>query len=94
MKQILTLKLNLTNLVTKAWLIKCTVCLMQAEIKKTQQAIENIASDEANLEAKIEKKKAELERNQKRLETLQSVRCCALNSMLSSSSSFICSINQ
>ena len=47
---------------------------MQAEIKKTQNAIENIASDEANLEAKIEKKKAELERNQKRLETLQSVR--------------------
>ena len=48
----------------------------QAEIKKTQQAIENIASDEANLEAKIDKKKAELERNQKRLETLQSVRYC------------------
>lgn len=47
---------------------------VEAEIKKTQQAIENIASDEANLEAKIEKKKAELERNQKRLETLQSVR--------------------
>jgi len=43
-------------------------------MKKTQQAIENIASDEANLEVKIEKKKAELERNQKRLETLQSVR--------------------
>jgi len=43
-------------------------------MKKTQQAIENIASDEANLEAKIEKKKAELERNQKRLETLHSVR--------------------
>jgi len=43
-------------------------------MKKTQQAIENIASDEANLEAKIDKKKAELERNHKRLETLQSVR--------------------
>jgi len=52
---------------------------MQAEIKKTQQAIENIASDEANLEAKIEKKKAELERNQKRLETLQSVRSADLH---------------
>jgi len=47
---------------------------VEAEIKKTQMAIENVASDEANLEAKIEKKKAELERNQKRLETLQSVR--------------------
>lgn len=54
--------------------MRWTDCLTQAEIKKTQQAIENIASDEANLEAKMEKKKAELERNQKRLETLQSVR--------------------
>ena len=36
--------------------------------------IENVASDEANLEAKIEKKRTELERNQKRLATLQSVR--------------------
>ena len=43
-------------------------------MKKTQASIENVASDEANLEAKIEKKRAELERNQKRLETLQSVR--------------------
>lgn len=33
-----------------------------------------MASDEANLEAKIEKKKLELERNRKRLQTLQSVR--------------------
>ena len=36
--------------------------------------LDNVASDEANLEAKIEKKKNELERNQKRLQTLQSVR--------------------
>ena len=36
--------------------------------------LDNIASDEANLEAKIEKKKAELERNQKRLKSLESVR--------------------
>ena len=50
------------------------VYFLQAEMKKTQSAIENVAADEANLEAKIEKKKAELERNQKRLETLQSVR--------------------
>ena len=33
-----------------------------------------MASDEANLEAKIEKRKLELERNRKRLQTLQSVR--------------------
>jgi clusterin-associated protein 1 len=36
--------------------------------------LDNIASDEANLEAKIEKKKAELERNHKRLKSLESVR--------------------
>lgn len=36
--------------------------------------LDNVASDEANLEAKIEKKKAELERNQKRLATLHTVR--------------------
>ena len=48
--------------------------IKQSDVKKTQASIENVASDEANLEAKIEKKRAELERNQKRLETLQSVR--------------------
>ena len=37
-------------------------------------SIDNVASDEANLEAKIEKKRGELDRNQKRLATLQSVR--------------------
>lgn len=36
--------------------------------------LDNVASDEANLEAKIEKKRAELERNQKRLATLHTVR--------------------
>ena len=52
----------------------CMLCRFQAEIRKTQEAIDNVASDEANLEAKIEKKRNELERNQKRLQTLQSVR--------------------
>ena len=36
--------------------------------------LDNIASDEANLEAKIDKKKQELERNQKRLRSLETVR--------------------
>lgn len=36
--------------------------------------LDNVASDEANLEAKIEKRKSELDRNQKRLATLQTVR--------------------
>ena len=34
----------------------------------------NLASDEANLEAKLEKKRMDLERNEKRLKSLQSVR--------------------
>ena len=40
-----------------------------------KKMLENSASDEANLEAKIEKKKQDLERNKKRLKTLQTVRC-------------------
>lgn len=36
--------------------------------------MENLSADEANLEAKIEKRSQELERNKKRLRALQSVR--------------------
>ncbi|XP_067912818.1 clusterin-associated protein 1 homolog isoform X2 [Heterodontus francisci] len=43
-------------------------------VQKTKDMLNNVASDEANLEAKIEKKKMELERSKKRLQTLQSVR--------------------
>ena len=42
--------------------------------QKITNNIENVASNEANLEAKIEKKKVELDRNQKRLFTLKKVR--------------------
>ncbi|XP_074867096.1 clusterin-associated protein 1 [Carettochelys insculpta] len=44
------------------------------QVQKMRDMLNNVASDEANLEAKIEKRKLELERNQKRLQTLQSVR--------------------
>ncbi|XP_066496811.1 clusterin-associated protein 1 isoform X4 [Tiliqua scincoides] len=44
------------------------------QVQKTKDMLNNIASDEASLEAKIEKRKSELERNHKRLQTLQSVR--------------------
>lgn len=54
--------------------IKKSVISVQDEIKKTNQMLDNIASDEANLEAKIDKKKQELERNQKRLRSLETVR--------------------
>ncbi|KAL4617914.1 clusterin-associated protein 1 isoform X1 [Arapaima gigas] len=43
-------------------------------VQKTKDMLNNVSSDEVSLEAKIEKKKQELERNQKRLQTLQSVR--------------------
>jgi len=36
--------------------------------------LNNLASDEANLELKVEKKKQDLERNQKRLKALANVR--------------------
>lgn len=53
--------------------------LLKDDIKKTNQMLDNIASDEANLEAKIDKKKQELERNQKRLRSLETVRySCSL----------------
>ncbi|KAL9956206.1 hypothetical protein ACROYT_G037651 [Oculina patagonica] len=54
--------------------IKKSVISVKDDIKKTNQMLDNIASDEANLEAKIEKKKQELERNQKRLRSLETVR--------------------
>eukprot|EP00795_Rhopilema_esculentum_P009015 gene9015-16657_t len=54
--------------------IRQSVKSLTGEINKTKKMLENIASDEANLEAKIEKKKQELERNQKRLRSLESVR--------------------
>ncbi|RUS89720.1 hypothetical protein EGW08_002538 [Elysia chlorotica] len=54
--------------------LQASIEAVQHEIQKTVQMLDNVASDEANLEAKIEKKKSELERNNKRLQTLQSVR--------------------
>ncbi|XP_077490557.1 clusterin associated protein 1 [Amblyomma americanum] len=56
---------------------KCLQDAIKAVLEQTselQRRIESVASDEANLEAKIEKKKTELERNQKRLATLRAVR--------------------
>lgn len=54
--------------------IKDGIKEIQTEIEKINYKIDNVAADEANLEAKIEKKKSELERNQKRLQTLRSVK--------------------
>ncbi|XP_061081555.1 clusterin-associated protein 1 homolog isoform X2 [Conger conger] len=43
-------------------------------VQRTTDMLNNVSLDESSLEAKIDKKKQELERNQKRLQTLQSVR--------------------
>uniref|UniRef100_A0A3B4ACC9 Clusterin associated protein 1 n=1 Tax=Periophthalmus magnuspinnatus TaxID=409849 RepID=A0A3B4ACC9_9GOBI len=43
-------------------------------VEKTKEMLGNLVSDMASLDAKIEKKRQELERNRKRLQTLQSVR--------------------
>ncbi|XP_051487918.1 clusterin-associated protein 1 isoform X2 [Apus apus] len=48
-------------------------CVLE-QVQKTKDMLNNVALDEANLEARIEKRKLELERSQKRLQTLQSVR--------------------
>ncbi|KAK2835378.1 hypothetical protein Q5P01_015862 [Channa striata] len=45
-----------------------------ANVEKTKEMLSNLLSDERSLDAKIEKKKQELERSRKRLQTLQSVR--------------------
>ncbi|XP_063077149.1 clusterin-associated protein 1 homolog [Engraulis encrasicolus] len=43
-------------------------------VQRTKEQLNNVAADEQSLDAKIEKKRQELERNQKRLQTLQTVR--------------------
>ncbi|NXP55428.1 CLUA1 protein, partial [Heliornis fulica] len=48
-------------------------CILE-QVQKTKDMLNNVAFDEASLEAKIEKRKLELERSQKRLQTLQNVR--------------------
>jgi clusterin-associated protein 1 len=48
---------------------------VKMEIANTKQLLENVSASEANLDSKIEKKRTELERNQKRLQTLKKVRC-------------------
>ncbi|XP_053411308.1 clusterin-associated protein 1 isoform X5 [Nycticebus coucang] len=54
--------------------IRIAIKEILTQVQKTKDLLNNVASDEANLEAKIEKRKLELERNRKRLQTLQSVR--------------------
>ena len=46
----------------------------QKQIEATQKAIDNFSLDEANLKTKIDKKKSELDRIEKRLNSLHGVR--------------------
>ncbi|XP_027539524.1 clusterin-associated protein 1 isoform X1 [Neopelma chrysocephalum] len=54
--------------------MKIAIDSVLEQVQKTKDMLNNVALDETNLEAKIEKRKLELERSQKRLQTLQSVR--------------------
>lgn len=47
---------------------------MKEQLDKTKDMLTKLVSDEASLDSKTEKKKQELERNRKRLKTVQSVR--------------------
>ncbi|GLH10704.1 Clusterin-associated protein 1 [Gryllus bimaculatus] len=48
--------------------------IIRSEIRRLQEMTQNVAATEASLDNKIEKKKLELDRNQKRLQTLKKVR--------------------
>lgn len=54
--------------------LKDTIFAAKQNIESTKGFIENVAATESSLDSKIEKKKSELERNQKRLQTLKKVR--------------------
>ncbi|NWR93715.1 CLUA1 protein, partial [Furnarius figulus] len=54
--------------------MKIAIDSVLEQVQKMKDMLNNVALDEANLEAKTEKRKLELERSQKRLQTLQSVR--------------------
>ena len=54
--------------------LQSAITAVGGQAKEFQDAIGNVGSDEANLEAKIEKKKTGLDRSQKRLQTLKKVR--------------------
>jgi clusterin-associated protein 1 len=54
--------------------VRQAVQAVQENILGADRMLEGLRSDEAHLRTKIEKRRAELERSEKRLSTLQSVR--------------------
>eukprot|EP00041_Stephanoeca_diplocostata_P029769 m.886664 g.886664 ORF g.886664 m.886664 type:complete len:310 (+) comp23628_c0_seq2:313-1242(+) len=55
--------------------VQRAMAIVSDEISRTQSMMENIGADEANLENKIEKSKADYERHCKKLRALENVRC-------------------
>jgi len=54
--------------------LKTLIQKTKKETKHTRDLIKNISATEANLDAKIAKRREDLERNSKRLQTLKQVR--------------------
>lgn len=54
--------------------IKKAIDAIKKEIEETNQLIDNVSVIEVNLDAKIERRKAEIDRYERRLETLNKVR--------------------
>lgn len=54
--------------------LKQSIKNLNNTVTQTKQMIENIATTEASLDVKIEKRQVDLERNKKRLESLKKVR--------------------
>ncbi|XP_030195606.1 clusterin-associated protein 1 homolog isoform X3 [Gadus morhua] len=54
--------------------LRAAIKEVQGSVENSKEMLGNVASDEVSLEGKIEKKRQDLERNRKRLQTLQSVR--------------------
>ena len=54
--------------------LKESVQLLEREMQDIMQKMDNISIDEATLDAKIEKRREDLERTRKRLEALKTVR--------------------
>lgn len=54
--------------------IRKAIETVKKEIEETNQLIDNVSVTEANLDAKIERRKAEIDRYEKRLQTLKKVR--------------------
>eukprot|EP00730_Choanoeca_flexa_P005734 TRINITY_DN12007_c6_g1_i6.p1 TRINITY_DN12007_c6_g1~~TRINITY_DN12007_c6_g1_i6.p1 ORF type:complete len:403 (+),score=92.93 TRINITY_DN12007_c6_g1_i6:1275-2483(+) len=54
--------------------VKHSLKVVRAQTDKINTMMNNLASDEANLEAKLDKKRADVDRKHKRLKSLQSVR--------------------